>query len=96
MITGRWIMVCFSGNFESDAIVVIILISIRCQETDGRRDMLSVVAADDDFLYGSSPGTDTDHGLASALPPTLQQPNQGTAARVWASGYQEHDQVCKS
>ena len=67
-----------------------------CQESDGRRDVLSVVAADDDFLYGSSPGTDTDHGLASTLPPTLQQPAQGTAARVWASGYQEHDQVSKS
>ena len=67
--------------------------------------MLSVAAAasaaDDDFLYGSSPGTDTDHGLAaSALvphpPPHSQQPNQGSAAaRVWASGYQDHDQVCR-
>ena len=55
--------------------------------------MLSAVAADDEFLYGSSPGTDTDHGLAPALSTTLQQPAQGTAARVWASGYQEHDQV---
>ena len=60
------------------------------QESDGRREMLAVAAADDEFLYGSSPGTDTD-GLASMPPP---QPAQGSAARVWASGYQEHDQVC--
>ena len=51
--------------------------------------MLSVAAAaEDDFLYGSSPGTDTD-GLTS-VPPT-----QGSAAaRVWTSGYQDPDQVC--
>ena len=47
--------------------------------------MLSAAAAaDEDFLYGSSPGTDTD-GMASMA--------QGAAARVWASGYQDQDQV---
>ena len=49
--------------------------------------MLSVAAADDDFLYGSSP---TDHGLTN-VPQT--QPAHGNAARVWASTYQDHDQV---
>ena len=53
--------------------------------------MLSVAAADDEFLYGSSPGTDTDGGgggMASTVHP------QGTA-RVWATGFQEQEQVCQ-
>ena len=52
--------------------------------------MLSVAAADDEYLYGSSPGTDTDGGgggMASTVHP------QGTA-RVWATGFQDQDQVC--
>ena len=56
-----------------------------------RREILSVAAADDEYLYGSSPGTDTDGGggggVASAVHP------QGTA-RVWATGFQDQDQVC--
>ena len=43
-----------------------------------RREILSVAAADDEYLYGSSPGTDTDGGgggggMASTVHP------QGTA-----------------
>ena len=53
--------------------------------------MLSVAAADDDFLYGSSPGIDTDHGLTNV--PQTQPAHGNAAARVWASTYQDHDQV---